>query len=76
MKPERVRKAQIEGDTNYLREAGKKGAEVANDNRKLRAEHDALWKEIEAEKALVEEHTRALEANEYIVPIDAPEDAE
>lgn len=73
-KPEQVRKAQVAGDTEKLRAFGRKGAEVARQNRERRAEEDAIFDEIQEEEAKLEEYERAKQANEHITPIEPEED--
>lgn len=74
MKPERVRKAQINEDHNTLSELGAAGALASLKRRQekvTRAKDEALAEEIRLEEEMLE---RAIEANEHIVPIDSDEE--
>lgn len=73
-RPKQVRQAQIDGDKAKLSALGRKGAEVANKNRQLRAEHEAIFDQIREEELILEEKARAEEANEHIAPIDPDKD--
>ncbi len=70
MKPERVRQAQVEGDTDYLSAAGRKGAETAKANRERTEAEDALLAELAEEAQALEELERMNATNEHILTPD------
>lgn len=55
-KPDQVRKAQQEGNQKALSNMGRKGAEVANENRAIKKE----WKEMTEQEKLMDAHYQEL----------------
>ena len=70
MKPERVRQAQLHEDTAYLSAAGKKGAEVANNNRERERTEEEILAELAEEAAALEELERMRATNEDVLTPD------
>jgi hypothetical protein len=69
-RPEKIRKAVLSGDSDYLSNAGKKGAETANENRRLEEERTQTIKEAEDLQRQIEDEERIREANEHIITGD------
>jgi hypothetical protein len=69
-RPEKIKKAIVSGDTDYLSAAGRKGAEAAQEKRLKEQsvdEADKLYDEILAEQELYEDEWRRRQANEHII---------
>ncbi|HEX5774548.1 MAG TPA: hypothetical protein VFY28_01125 [Candidatus Paceibacterota bacterium] len=73
MKPEAVRKAQFTGDREALSHLGKAGNKAAAEKRHIKkVEGDILDIARERDRAR-DEHARARQANEHIIPLDTYE---
>ena len=75
MKPERIRRAQIEGNTEYLSAAGKKGARILKFKREEAAAHEEIWEEVKVDAAAFEEADRMKTTNENALSLEG-EDVE
>lgn len=69
-KPASIESAVKAGDTEYLKAAGRKGAEVANRNRDLTAAVAAAEAERKAERLSAEEQALRESTNEHILTAD------
>lgn len=66
-KPDKIKRAIKSEDVEYLKAAGRKGAEVTNAKKQKELEEEQLRAEILAEKKAYEERERAVSANEHII---------
>ncbi len=64
MSPERIKKAKVEGDTDFLSEMGKRGAEAANKNRLKQEKDEADFMQFDEELRAQEEIRRLQSINE------------
>ena len=71
-RPPVVHRAVLGDDLAYLRVAGKKGAEVAQETKANKAEERNYY----AEKRAAEHAERARQANEHVVPINQDDEKE
>lgn len=72
-RPSRIQKAMIEGNTDYLSAAGRKGALVTNERFKyeqMMREFDAIDAEERRIAAIKEEQVRMKQANRHIIDPD------
>lgn len=69
-KPKSIKEAMLAGDTERLSAAGRKGAEVANENRARAADEVATLEQIALEKAAIEEAELRRSTNEDILSAD------
>jgi hypothetical protein len=69
-KPSSIESAVKAGDTEYLKAAGQKGAEVANRNRDLATAVAAAEAERKAERLSAEEQALRESTNEHILTSD------
>ncbi len=67
--PSRIRKARIEGDTSYLKAAGRRGGIVAAQNR----DSQRVMRERIIEQRAQDEQIRSIDANEHIIPLETYE---
>lgn len=69
-KPNKIKKAILDGDTEFLRAAGMQGAHVAHEKRILQADLAAALAAHAHETRAAEEYARLVDANEHIITPD------
>jgi hypothetical protein len=72
-KPERIQKAQREGDIAYLKAAGRRGALNAAKRRRSRADEDSVYDAEMRERTATQEAARIHETGEDIISPSAYE---
>ena len=69
-KPKTVQEAAILGNTEFLQEAGRRGAEKRINNKDLRDSADVAWEEIKEERKRIEDEELRKSTNEHIIDSD------
>jgi hypothetical protein len=71
--PTRIQQAKLEGDTEFLRAAGRKGAHKAAENRRRNADIEDLYAQRRHERDAASELQRMQDAGETILPLSTYE---
>jgi hypothetical protein len=68
VRPSYIVKARIEGDTRFLKAAGRQGGLATAEKRRREKDIEALYADRKAEQAAIDEHLRQQQAGEDIIP--------